>query len=392
MTSLAEEKKHQELGVCSQCLLCDDFFMMVVDTIPPPAFFKGKVGAAALEDLLEALQKLHCALEPTLPDKPVRQGNHDQNDMLDAYIDMLPGEPQKKEAVPSKKTVKAAKQGIPSLLGGWFSTFAASNGICNGCHFLPCPTCAELSNGMAFSDYVCMRGDDHPTVLTPCRFYIWAQEEGEEEELAPLYVNVQQDRTAKPKWTLAQGLGPPNLELDKSRSYRLFKGSLRQFGIKHHNYHKRVEKEELSIKPAMYQRMVKVASYTIASTALAALEKAQKKSGQDPDDPFARMMPVPTPKPTALVAKLWSLAPLFLNWGKVDGQMATPPAEEGGEETGDMSMAVRPPDAPHGSKKGGAMAGSKKDKRNQTQAEEGKGKGGRGGKGGSGKGGKGKRR
>jgi hypothetical protein len=395
MVSIAAEKKHQELAVCSQCLLCDDFFMMVVDTIPPPQFFKGKPGAAALEDLLEALQTMHCGLAPVENPKPTRRSNHDHDDMLDAYIDMMPdAKPKKKEVVSKKKGKKGGSLG--PLLGGWFSTFAASNGLCNGCHFLPCPTCAELSTGMAYGDYASLRGDDHPNVLTPCRFYLWGEaEEGEEEELAPLYLNLQQDRTAKPKWGLAQGLGPPSLELDKSRSSRLFKGSLRQFGITKPNYHKRMEKEETEIKPAAYKRMVETANHTITQAALAALTKAEKKaikeSGQDPDDPFCDVGSAPTPKPSAFMEQWWSLTPLFLSWGKVEGQMVTPPGAEGAEGAGGTSTGAYAPEPPQ-DKKGGTMAGSKKNKKMQQEMEgKGNGAGGKGKSKGKGKG-KGKKR
>ena len=86
MTSLAEEKKYRELAVCVQCMLCDDFFMTVVDNIPPPAFFKGKKGQQVQEDLLEELQELHCGLKPAKPARAARSGNHDEMDMLAAFV------------------------------------------------------------------------------------------------------------------------------------------------------------------------------------------------------------------------------------------------------------------------------------------------------------------
>jgi hypothetical protein len=51
----------------------------------------------------------------------------------------------------------------------------------------------------------------------------------DEDEGTPLYLNGGGE--GKLKWTLAQGVGPPTLELDKSKSGRVYKPTLRQFDI-----------------------------------------------------------------------------------------------------------------------------------------------------------------
>jgi hypothetical protein len=47
--------------------------------------------------------------------------------------------------------------------------------------------------------------------------------------MSPIYLN--RKATGKPKWTLVQGIGPPSLEVDRSRSNRIWRPSLSQFGL-----------------------------------------------------------------------------------------------------------------------------------------------------------------
>jgi hypothetical protein len=53
----------------------------------------------------------------------------------------------------------------------------------------------------------------------------------------PLYLDMSEEGQ-KPKWTLVWGVGPQKLELDNSRSGRIYKPFLRQFGIKELMYEK----------------------------------------------------------------------------------------------------------------------------------------------------------
>ena len=66
---------------------------------------------------------------------------------------------------------------------------------------------------------------DALAVLTPSRLVSF-----DEGEPPPVYRNDAAPE-AKPKWRLTQGVGPPGLELDKSRTGRLHKPSLRAFGV-----------------------------------------------------------------------------------------------------------------------------------------------------------------
>lgn len=89
--------------------------------------------------------------------------------------------------------------------------------------FLACPTCAEIYHKISFSQYTADRTTD--AVLTPCSITKF-----EEDQFAPLYLNAS-PADKKPKWTLSQGVGPRTLELDNSHSGRLYKPTLRQYGI-----------------------------------------------------------------------------------------------------------------------------------------------------------------
>ncbi|KAK3283882.1 hypothetical protein CYMTET_8433 [Cymbomonas tetramitiformis] len=92
----------------------------------------------------------------------------------------------------------------------------------SGLLHLPCPTCAELVHGKRYQEYIASVEDE--VVLAPSRLI------GFEGEPPPLYMNAAPPEKA-PKWTISQGLGPKSLELDKSRSGRIYKPTLRQYGV-----------------------------------------------------------------------------------------------------------------------------------------------------------------
>ena len=97
--------------------------------------------------------------------------------------------------------------------------------------FLACPTCnafASASDPNQGFDQV-KHGEylrDGLAVLTPCHLVVF-----DDEELPPVYRNEESDAGRKPRWRLAQGVGPAGLELDRTRTGRLHKNSLRPFGI-----------------------------------------------------------------------------------------------------------------------------------------------------------------
>eukprot|EP00966_Prymnesium_polylepis_P110522 2556813-Prymnesium_polylepis.1 len=101
---------------------------------------------------------------------------------------------------------------------------------------LRCPTCVELVSGERFLDWMEAHGRDFDlqTPLSAC----WPVRFGEEEdELPALYEDRRTESGGgKPKWTLASGVGPAGLELDSSRSGRLWKSSLKPVGISSPRY------------------------------------------------------------------------------------------------------------------------------------------------------------
>mgnify|MGYP006135929285 CR=1 FL=1 len=98
---------------------------------------------------------------------------------------------------------------------------------------LRCATCVECLSGQAFLDWhqAAMRDTELLTPLSPCFAVTF-----DDAEPPPLFVDKQASAGGKPKWTLASGVGPAGLELDSSRSNRLWKASLRPFGIEAPRY------------------------------------------------------------------------------------------------------------------------------------------------------------
>ena len=130
--------------------------------------------------------------------------------------------------------------------------------------FQSCPTCNELCYDMKFQDFL---STEKQTILSPCipvlfidakeinkhkitlkletlkidEFEIFSEnpisnekqiEEVEVDEMddgIPIYINMAEGM--KPKWTLAFGLGPTRIELDNSKSGRIYKPFLKQFGF-----------------------------------------------------------------------------------------------------------------------------------------------------------------
>lgn len=93
---------------------------------------------------------------------------------------------------------------------------------------LRCPTCVECVTGLPFLDWLerFARDVSHLTPLSPCWLVSF------EGELPPLYLDQKPAGEAgKPKWKLVSGVGPAGLELDSSKSGRIWKPSLRAAGI-----------------------------------------------------------------------------------------------------------------------------------------------------------------
>ncbi|EGD82903.1 hypothetical protein PTSG_03535 [Salpingoeca rosetta] len=95
--------------------------------------------------------------------------------------------------------------------------------------FLRCPTCTEIVAHCAYQDW--LGSKDEECHLSLCKLYSYAPDsEVEAERLPPLFINGKKPEE-KPRWQLAHGIGPKTLEVDRSRSGRLHRPSLKQFGI-----------------------------------------------------------------------------------------------------------------------------------------------------------------
>ena len=193
------------VGILCRCALCDSYFVLELGQVDL-AVYRGKKGKAALMDYFESLQ----ARYDTTPDEP---GGDESSDRK--YRD-------------------------------------GRERAANGHEFMRCPTCVEATHGMRYAEWVARGGvfaatgrhslqtaepepelenlaaasSDEDVALSLVEFVRF-----DKEEAPPLFLNEQGAPGKKPKWTLCQGVGPPALEVDSSRSGRVFKPSLRPFGI-----------------------------------------------------------------------------------------------------------------------------------------------------------------
>jgi hypothetical protein len=130
--------------------------------------------------------------------------------------------------LPDRKLARGlnGKKAYEDLLGDFQEKRASKRKT----YFLACPTCnafAAASDPNKGFDQV-RQGEylrEGLAVLTPCHLVAF-----DDEELPPVYRD-ESSQGGKPKWKICQGLGPPGLEVDKTRTGRLHKPSLGQFGI-----------------------------------------------------------------------------------------------------------------------------------------------------------------
>mmetsp|Transcript_5317 Transcript_5317/g.12826 ORF Transcript_5317/g.12826 Transcript_5317/m.12826 type:complete len:250 (+) Transcript_5317:150-899(+) len=151
-----------------------------------------------------------------------------------------------------------------------------------------CASCMELVTGMRYGEWL---QSDLPVHPSPARFVAF-----DEGEPPTLYVD-ENAGAGKPKWSLAQGVGPKTLETDNSRSNRLHKPTLR--GI-------------LGPRAEIWEGLkggpVVGDCDTVLTTALASI--AQGSSGEGA---------------SAFLTSLFSLSPLFKpeNWQAAQPLLAT---------------------------------------------------------------------
>jgi hypothetical protein len=143
--------------------------------------------------------------------------------------------------------------------------------------FVACSTCnafASASDPDLGFDQV-KQGEylrDGLAVLTPCHLVVF-----DDEELPPVYRNEESDAGKKPKWRLTQGVGPAGLELDRTRTGRLHKNSLRPFGI---DVRPLSLPDDLARDPQALARAVREACAFAEGTLADAAEAAESESAE----------------------------------------------------------------------------------------------------------------
>lgn len=204
------------VGILCRCALCDSYFVLELGTVDLTVY-RGKKGKAALMDYFESLQARY---DTTASESASADGSSDRE-----FRD-------------------------------------GRERSANGHEFMRCPTCVEATHGMRYAEWVARGGvfaasgrhslgeadsesepepervsdamtvsNDEDVALSLVEFVSF-----DETEAPPLFLNEQGAPGKKPKWTLCQGVGPPALEVDSSRSGRVFKPSLRPFGIDRQMY------------------------------------------------------------------------------------------------------------------------------------------------------------
>eukprot|EP01060_Flectonema_neradi_P025800 TRINITY_DN34633_c0_g1_i1.p1 TRINITY_DN34633_c0_g1~~TRINITY_DN34633_c0_g1_i1.p1 ORF type:complete len:308 (+),score=34.48 TRINITY_DN34633_c0_g1_i1:43-966(+) len=86
-----------------------------------------------------------------------------------------------------------------------------------------CPYCVSIGQGLNWAQWLESHEDAYLQIVRFVEF--------EEGEGAPLYLNDAPKTANKPKWKICQGVGPQTLELDSSRSYKIYKKSYRGSGL-----------------------------------------------------------------------------------------------------------------------------------------------------------------
>jgi hypothetical protein len=206
------------VGILCRCALCDSYFVLELGQVDM-ATYRGKKGKAALMDYFEKLQ-----------------ARYDTNAAAEAAAGSAGAASEDSGAAPASD--RQFRDGRASTA--------------NGHEFMSCPTCVEATHGMRYAEWVSRGG----VFAASGRHTLEPEPEPEaagasagsgggddvalslveyvrfdEEEPPPLFLDEQGTPGKKPKWTLCQGVGPPALEVDSSRSGRVFKPSLRPFGI-----------------------------------------------------------------------------------------------------------------------------------------------------------------
>ena len=86
-----------------------------------------------------------------------------------------------------------------------------------------CPYCVGIGHGLKWSEWLESTEEAYLQLVKFVEF--------EEGEGPPLYINDAPQTSNKPKWKICQGVGPQVLELDSSRSNKIYKKSYRGSGL-----------------------------------------------------------------------------------------------------------------------------------------------------------------
>ena len=222
--------KKREIGTVVNCFVCDSFFFFVITTVPPPSHFSGRKGTREYEDFLERIQIRFFG-----SDSPIYEVSYEDEIWKEMQIEAFLSTPSNSSANCDQHKVstlkKKKKKSSPLLLKKTYQPRSTTPD--RKVHLLPCYTCAKckLTASSLFDQTDTMsistaEPGQEDTVFSPCTYYTFV-----DEQFPPLYSDANNSNITgkKPKWTLVSGVGPKVLELDSSKSGRIYKPSLRSF-------------------------------------------------------------------------------------------------------------------------------------------------------------------
>ena len=181
--------KDGEGSAIYNCLLCDSYALVTLGLLPDRKLARGLKGKKTYDDLLEAFQVQHAKQTVLLLACPT----------CNVYA---------RQSSASDDTSSDVTRGRKS--GGVVDPKDGQGDV-------------VVPDQFATGEFL---RDGSECVLCPSLLVVF-----EEGELPPIYRDEQSVAGARPKWRLVQGVGPAGLELDRSRTGRLHKPSLKPFGI-----------------------------------------------------------------------------------------------------------------------------------------------------------------
>lgn len=239
------------VGILCRCALCDSYFVVELEQVEM-ASYRGKKGKQALMDHVRAAPACCPACCPS-------------GAACDAGSSCQARTPDTHRLLPQFEKIQARYDATtPDPNEAVTSDREFRDGRESGCghEFMRCPTCVEATHGIRYAEWVARGGvfaaagrhtlaaeseaqlkgslaamsatsapepepepgDGDDTALSLVQFVSFDDEYPDAgSEPPPLFLDDQGAPGRKPKWTLCQGIGPPALEVDSSRSGRVFK-------------------------------------------------------------------------------------------------------------------------------------------------------------------------